>query len=348
MTSLRLKYVHRFRDRHGHVRHYFRRPGHPVTRLPGAPGSAEFMAAYQECLRTESPPSGIAQAIPGSFTALAASWCQDAEFKALSPSSKITYRRIIDAFLEQHGDKPVALIEARHIRDLLKEKSDTPAAANRLRSILRLLLRHAVEHGWRNGNPMTEVRPVRYRKGEFRPWEDDDIARYEARWPAGTREHLALALLLYTGQRRGDVIRMGRQHVKGGSITVRQQKGGGELVIPLHAALKAAIDATPMAHLTFLVTQYGKPFASGNAFYNWFIDRASAAGIEAGLSPHGLRKASARRLTEAGCTTHQIASITGHKTLSEVQRYTRSADQERLAIEAMAKVSRIGSKGAGK
>lgn len=342
MTSLKLKYVHRFRDRHGHVRHYFRRPGHTSVKLPGLPGSAEFMVAYQSCLKTAPSPIGAGRMAPGSFSALAASWYQDAEFKALSPGSQITYRRIIESFLTKNGDKRVSTLDAQNVRAMLKGKSDTPAAANRLRSILRLLLRHAVEHGWRKDNPMTEVRRLKYRKSEFTPWEDEDIAKYEARWQHGSPEHLALALLLYTGQRRGDVIRMGRQHVRGSSINVRQQKGGGRLLIPLHPALKAAIDATPAEHLTFLVTQYGKPFASGNAFYNWFIDRARAAGIEAGLSPHGLRKAAARRLAEAGCTMHQIASVTGHTTLSEVQRYTKSADQERLATEAMANVVRMG------
>jgi integrase len=344
MTSLRLKYVHRFRDRHGHVRHYFRRAGQPRTSLPGLPGSAEFMAAYQSCLGNDQKSHGASRTVSGSFAALVVSWLDDSEFKALSPSSQVTYRRIIDAFLANHGEKPVALLESRHVREILKGKSDTPAAANRLRSILRLLMRHAVEHGWRADDPMLHVRKVPYQKGEFRTWKEDDIARYEARWPLGSRERLALALLLYTGQRRGDVIRMGRQHIKGSAIDVLQEKTKGRLTIPLHPALKVAIDALPPEHLTFLVTQYGKPFASGNAFYNWFMDRARAADIEAGLSPHGLRKAAARRLAEAGCTTHQIASITGHKTLSEVQRYTKAADQERLAIEAMANVVRIGSK----
>lgn len=315
--------------------------------LPGAPGSAEFMNAYQACLLGAPLPIGATRTAPGSFSALAVEWFGDAEFKALAPSSQVTYRRIIDAFLGKHGHKPVALIEARHVRDLLKEKSDTPAAANRLRSILRLLLRYAVEHDWRQDDPMLQVRRVAYRKAEFRAWEEADIARYEARWPAGSRERLALALLLYTGQRRGDVIRMGRQHVRGAVIDVKQQKTRERLKIPLHPSLKAAIDASPAEHLTFLVTHYGKPFASGNAFYNWFVDRARKAAIEAGLSPHGLRKASARRLAEAGCTTHQIASITGQKTLSEVQRYTRSADQARLAVEAMDRVVRIGAKSDG-
>lgn len=115
MTSLKLKYIHRIRDRHGHVRHYFRRPGHPSATLPGLPGSAEFMAEYQKCLGNDPKLPGEGRTISGSFTALVVSWLGDAEFKALSPSSQVTYRRIIDAFLADHGDKPVALLESCHV-----------------------------------------------------------------------------------------------------------------------------------------------------------------------------------------------------------------------------------------
>ncbi|MFC7608182.1 tyrosine-type recombinase/integrase [Teichococcus aestuarii] len=146
--------------------------------------------------------------------------------------------------------------------------------------------------------------------------------------------------MLYTGQRRSDVVRMGRQHLRGRTaIFVKQQKTGAELLIPLHAQLREVLEQTQGDHLTFLVTRLGAPFASTTAFYNWFVEAAQAAGLPPGLSPHGLRKAAARRLAEAGCSAHQIAAITGHKTLSEVERYTRAADQERLAIAAMKRIS---------
>jgi integrase len=145
-----------------------------------------------------------------------------------------------------------------------------------------------------------------------------------------------LALLLYTGQRRGDVVLMGRQHVTGDSIRVVQGKTGARLLIPTHAKLREAIDATPKDNLTFLMTEYGKPFSApgfGNAFREW----CDAAGLY-GLSAHGLRKAAARRLAEAGCTASQIAAVTGHKTLSEVARYTAAADQVRLARDALDRI----------
>lgn len=159
--------------------------------------------------------------------------------------------------------------------------------------------------------------------------------QFEGYHGPGTKARLALTLLLYTGQRRSDVIRLGRQHIRDGFMHVRQQKTGVELAIPIHATLAAIIAETPADHLTLLTTQTGKPFSAAG-FGNWFRDRCNEAGL-AHCSAHGLRTAAARRLAEAGCTMHEIAAITGHASLSEVQRYTKAADQKRLALSAMEK-----------
>lgn len=344
MTNLKLRHVHAFTDRHGKRRHYFRKPGHPRVSLPGLPGSAAFMAAYQTALAGEPLSIGAGRSAPGSMAALVAAWYGSAEFRRLSPASQTNYRRILAAFLTAHGDKLVADLEGRHVRVLLDGKTDTPAAANKLLSLLKVLMRYAVERGWRADNPTLYVRRLRYKTDGFPTWTEEDIARFEAHWPLGTRARLALALLLYTGQRRGDVIPMGRQHLRGAAIDVKQAKTGERLLIPLHPALREAIDAHPSGHLAFMVTEAGRPFASGNAFYNWFTDCARKAGIAPGMSPHGLRKAAARRLAEAGCTPHQIASVTGHASLKEIERYTKAANQKEMAEVAM---SRIGIKPAG-
>lgn len=120
-------------------------------------------------------------------------------------------------------------------------------------------------------------------------------------------------------------------------IRVCQVKTGAELWIPLHPELSAILAETPADNMTFLMTAQGKPFSAAG-FGNWFSAAARAAGLQA-CSAHGLRKAAARRLAEAGCTHKQIAAITGHKSLREVERYTSAADQKRLAVEA---VERLG------
>ncbi len=131
---------------------------------------------------------------------------------------------------------------------------------------------------------------------------------------------------------------MGRQHAKGAKISVVQQKTGKRLVIPMHARLKAELDLTPPDQLAYVCTEYGKPFSQAG-FTKWFVSIARKAGLE-GRTPHGLRKSAGRRMAEAGCTTKQIMAVLGHETLQEAARYTESADQERLADDAIATLER--------
>lgn len=129
---------------------------------------------------------------------------------------------------------------------------------------------------------------------------------------------------------------MGRQHIRDGLLHVRQQKTGAELLIPVHSDLRTIIDATSSDHLTFLVTGSGKPY-SGDDFSEQFRAWCDAAGLSSECSFHGLRKAACRRLAEAGCSANEIAAISGHATLKEVERYTKAADQARMARNAMAR-----------
>jgi integrase len=146
-------------------------------------------------------------------------------------------------------------------------------------------------------------------------------------------------LLLYTAQRRSDVVKLGRQHIRSGVLHLRQQKTGRSLEIPVHPALQTILDVTASGHLTFLTTQAGKPFTPAG-FTNWFRDRCNEAGLPRGTSAHGLRKAACRRLAEAGCSANLIAAVSGHRSLREVQRYTEAADQARMARSAMETITR--------
>ena len=286
-------------------------------------------------------PIGFDRVQPGTISALAVAWYTSAHFKHLAPSTQRTYRGILERFRAKHGDKRVGSLEAAHLRGILDARSDTPQAANNLLRVVRMLMSFGVERGWRKDNPALTVRRIRARVAGFHSWTEDEIATYEARWPEGSRERLALALLIFTGQRRGDVVRMGRQHVQGGALHVVQGKTKARLALPLHPVLKAILDVLPADNLTFLVTHIGQPF-SPEGFSNWFTKSARAAGLPIGCSPHGLRKAAARRLAEAGCSANEIGAITGHRTLSEITRYTAAADQARLAERAMDRMRQTG------
>jgi integrase len=338
MARIKLKYAYPTPDRHGRLLWYFRRRGCKRFRLPGVPGSAEFMAAYAQAIANAEPIQiGASRVKAGSIAVVVGTYLASAEFAGLADETRRTRRNIMERLREAHGDKPAALIEHKHVQAMVDAKAATPSAARNLLAVIRIIMQAAIKAGIRADDPTLGVKHAKIKKKGHRTWEEDDIARYEAHHPIGSRARLALNLLLYTGQRRGDVVKMGRQHIRNGKLAVRQQKTDEPLLIPLHPTLRAAIDATPAEHLTFLTTIHGKPFTAAG-FTNWFRDMCNEAGLPNGLSAHGLRKAMCRRLAEAGCSEKLISAISGHKTLRMVQHYTHAADQERMAVAAINKL----------
>lgn len=343
MATITLKHLVRDVDRHGNVRHYFRAPGRPKVRLHGEPGSKGFLDAYAVALETmsEDRPSAGPAPKPGSISALCVAYYQSADFKGLAPHTRYTYRQLLDHFREEYGAGSAAKLKPTHIAQILDGKAETPHQAKNVLKVLRALFKFAIARGLVRSNPAEAVK-FKVRKTEgYRAWTDADIEKFEEHWPTGSRARLALALLLYTGQRRSDVVRMGRQHVTDGALAVRQIKRGPDaptLTIPVHATLQAELDQLPAGRLTFLMTAFGKPM-SPYGFSNWFADCARKAGLPDHSSPHGLRKAAARRLAEAGCSTLEIMAITGHESLREVERYTASARQKTLAKAGMDRIA---------
>ena len=327
-------YVHEIRDRHGHLRAYLRKPGCPSVTLPLPIGSRAFVEAYQAAL--EVAPKIIGRNKDGSFAALVQLYYGSRRWATLSPQSQRTYRHILDHFVEEHGHRLVKQMEAKHVEAIISSKAATPTAANKLRKLLSVLMRLAILEGWRNDNPVSAVEGIKIKSDGHRTWTDEEIAAFEAFYPIGTEARLAFALLLYTGQRRSDVVRMGRQHIKNGFITIVQAKTKVEVSIPILPQLQAVLDKVQSKRIApaFIVTAYGKTRTNAG-FTNWFRDLRIKAGLPEGLSPHGLRKAFCRIAAEGGLSPHHIMAISGHKTLTEVTRYTRAADRKRLAIEGM-------------
>ncbi|MFT8958613.1 MAG: site-specific integrase [Gluconobacter oxydans] len=337
MTIIRLKYIQKVRDRYGRYRLYFRRPGFQSVRLPD-PATPEFFQAYQEVLARSTTQQTAP--VPKTLAHLINAWMQSGRFKALGASTQINYRRLLLSIQKApYADDYVDQFQTVHLRRFVEEFADRPAAANHRIKLFRMLFEHAVDDGWRTDNPATPLKRLKEKQDGAESWSDEHIRQFEDRWPSGSVPRLALALLLYTGQRRSDVVRMGPRHIRGDLIEVTQQKTGAALLIPIHAALQIEL-YRHMTTPTFLARQNGEAFTA-NGFYMRFKAWRSEAGLPDGLSPHGLRKAAARRLAEAGCSPHQIAAITGHATLAEVQRYTRAVDQEKLAREAMARIAAV-------
>jgi integrase len=333
------KYVHGFIDRQGRARFYFRRAGFKQVPLPSLPWSPEFMEAYQAALGA-SPASrmeiGASRTSPGTINALVATYYKsDAWMNRLKEETRKTRRRIIEKFRIAHGDKRVALLRQEHIIKMLGEIERPSAKRNWLKAIRGLI--QAAIPTMRKDDPTAGIPSVKLAKSRgHHTWTDTEIEQYRAYWPVGTQQRLVFEFALETVSRRGEVVRLGPQHVKNGRIRIERTHGSADVDIPISPELLAACNAMPKAHLTYIVTAYGKPrskYGLGNDFARW----ATAAGLPARCRMHGLKKGGMRRLAEHGNTTHELMAISGHRTLSEVQRYTEDADRKRLADSGMAK-----------
>jgi integrase len=219
------------------------------------------------------------------------------EFKTLSLSTRAVRHRVLERICEKDGDKPYARMEPRHVRNLRDEKAG-PEAANGVLKALRALFAWAVAADLASVNPAKSVSKVRYKSAGFHTWTIDEVRQYEATHPRGTKARLALALLLYTGARRGDVVLLGRQMVRHGWLTFTATKTGTVVSIPVVPELQAELEFAPKGNLAFLVTAYGRPFTAagfGMRFREW----CNQAGLKH-CSAHGLRKAGATIAAERG------------------------------------------------
>jgi integrase len=320
-------------DRDGRAYYYFRRRGFPRVRLPGLPWSPSFMAAYEAALAGPRTAIGAGRVKPGSVAAVVAEYFDSQQFfGSKSAGTRRMRRGILERFRAAYGDRPFALLPPEWIEALLDSKP--PHAARSWLVTLRSVCQFALKRGHLRADPTRDIKQRAIKGDGFHTWTEDEIAQFEAYHPVGSKPRLALALLLYTAQRRSDVVRIGRQHIRDGVLTVKQGKTGATLAIPVHPHLQTVLDATPSEHLTFLVTATGKPYG-GNALSAQFRNWCDAAGLPKRCKPHGLRKAACRRLAEVGCSANEIMSISGHATMKELVRYTAAADQARLARNAM-------------
>jgi integrase len=244
----------------------------------------------------------------------------------IAPDSKVTF-----------GQMPLDGLRRGDVKKIIGRYVDHPHAGEAVLRLLRKLCGVALDLEWIESDPTFRVK-FRPALIGHRAWTDDELAQYERKWPLGTRERLAYALALYTGQRRADVAAMAEGAYSGNGIAVVQEKTGAPLWIPVHPALREALDAGPKAQGWLLTSSHASRYTK-ESFGNFMADSIAAAELPDDCRLHGLRKSAGRALAEAGCTAHQIMAILGHKSLAEAQRYTKEADQKRLAQQAMDKWS---------
>jgi integrase len=346
------QYVTVFRDRHGKERFRFRRKGYTSRYFASALGTEGFRQEYRSFM--DAPESSVAvaieRAVPGTIDDLVTRYLATPSRLGPTIATQSKVRAILSRFREAHGTKPVARIGFEHIDAIVaaklpkilvgKRMEGGVEAARKLRKELVRLFDFAVKIKMRSDNPVTQAERVKVARGErskgFHTWTEIEIAQYRTYHPIGSKPRLAMELMLWTGQRRIDAIRMGRQHIQDGRVEFIQTKGGRELGIPVAPQLLEAIVAMPISdkgHLCFLVTEQGKPF-SNPGFGNWFREQCDAAGLHQ-CTAHGLRKAMMRRLAELHMSNQTLKSVSGHENDAEVATYTRGADQRRMADDAI-------------
>ena len=346
-----VKYLWSDKDRHGNTRLYVKVPGQNKVRIREEPGTTAFMTAYTNAVEgkasTSKPRTAGRLAKAGSLRWLMQRYFKEsANYLRLNLSTQRVRRSILEGIAEErfgdepkHGDKPFALMDATHVLRIRDAKLDFPEAANSRVKALRQLFKWAAHPTVRfaTGNPAQEVDYFPSEGDGWHTWTLEEVVQYVKRHPIGTKAYLALALLMFTGVRRSDVVRLGEQMNQNGVLTFKQVKGKKrkvkELALPILPQLRAAIDSCPSGHLNYLVTAFGKPFTA-NGFGNWFKRRCREAGLDH-CSAHGLRKAGACIAVENGGNPHQLMAIFGWDTLKEAERYTRKVSQRRLVEQSM-------------
>lgn len=309
------------RTRHGKVVFYFRRGTGPRIRLP-APTEAGFKVAYAAALANAEKPASKAR--KGTLEWLVDAYKRSAHWANLKPSTRRMRDNILRRVVAENGDGPFAAITRKHINEAIDRRK--PHAGNTFRKVMSQMFAWAVSVDLLDRNPVEGATRHRVKSDGHHVWTLEEVARFHARWPVGSRERLAMDLALFTGLRRSDLAVVGRQHVKDGVISIQTTKTGAWVHIPVFAALQQSIDAAPHGELAFL------PYRSAASLGNWFRRACVAAGVPGRL--HGLRKAGATIAADGGATPHQLMAMYGWRNLAEAELYTREADRKRNAAVA--------------
>jgi integrase len=343
MGSVDLPGVQTERTRHGRVVRYYRAGrGAPRVRLIGEPGTEEFAASYAAAKAGGAP---VRPARPvfaaGSLGWLIGAYRDSAHWARLAPSTRRARSLILDKIVLAHGERPAGALTAAGIRAGRDLRQAKPEAANAMIKTLRALFGWATEHQLASQNPAAQVKLFGAGGDGYHTWTREEIEAYRRRWPIGSRERLVLELALHTGLRRADLCRLSPAHVRDGVLELRPQKTPRVIVtLAIAPTLEACLDQTPRRGLTYIETQRGRPYGAPS-LTNEFREWARTAGCKGSL--HGLRKAAATHMAEAGATTSQLMAVFGWRKAAQAETYTRAADRRRLGLEASALLDASGT-----
>lgn len=307
---------------------YFQRRGYPTTRIDSAPGTREFALEYAALLNgARFTPKSVSR----DFDALVKDYIKSARYRNLAPRTARDYEKILLWVREKMGPLPVSGIQRKDIIRARDANAETSRFANYIVQVMRILLEHSIDIGWREDNPAKGVSLIKSTRAPRKAWPQDMIDAYRA--TAKGRALLIFELCLGTGQRIGDVLKMRWSDIDGDGINVSQGKTGAALWIPFTDRLRTVLSDTPRIGMT--ICAWGP--AGKASSYRGAADLVMAVRREIGAEEydiHGLRYAAASELSAAGCSDEMIMAITGHQTLAMVRKYSGATRQKSHAKAA--------------
>ncbi|MDW5314537.1 tyrosine-type recombinase/integrase [Rhizobium sp. PL01] len=313
------------RTQHGKVVFYFRIGQGKRTRLPDI-GAKDFKAAYRACLSGNPiPAKGTEDA--RSIAWLLAKYKESPEWKLIAPATRRSRDYAYKGVLDKSAEVPYRSITKRAVENGMEDRMHIPATANSFLKAMISLFKWAVKKEYIDVNPTTGVDRLTYKTDGFPVWTLEDVHKFCEVWPIGTKQRLAFELALHTGLRRSDLCRIGIQHLKGDTLTVRTHKTAAVITVTLTQRVLDIIRDTPTGDLTFLVSELKRPFVV-DGFGNWFAAAARKAGID--KNSHGLRKLSATLAAEGGATGFELMGQYGWSNMKQTEPYTRGADRVKL------------------
>ena len=337
MPRPRPPHLHRETSRHGSTAWYVRFGKGLRIRLRSDFGTDEFTVEYEAALQGVPRPINGNPAT-GTLVWLIGRYREVGAWTTLSRATRRQRENIFKQAIEKAGNQPATQITMQVIVAGCERRSNTPAQARHFLDAMRGLFGWATKAGLVKTDPTSGVENPQVRKGDgFPAWTEDDVERYQRRWPIGTRQRVWLDVLLYTGVRRGDAVLLGRQHIRDGVATLKTEKSGGTITVTLLIlpVLAETLATGPCGDLTFITGERGQPLTK-ESFGNLFRAAARAAGVS--KSAHGVRKIAAATASDNGATVPQLEAIFGWSGGRMASLYTRSSDRKRLALDAMSKL----------
>ncbi len=359
VTKIDLPYLEKNKSRHGSIRWYLRIDGKRICRLPDDPESEEFAKAYwkaRELAKPQQPAAGskpiALSARPGSFQWLCMEYIKSHAFTGLDKTTQTRRRNIIESMWAEPIDKtkpdgrlvaeiPLTKMTPHHVEVLRDRKQDAPFAADERLKVLR-----QVFDTKKNGKPITAniartVQPFNMHTDGHDTATPADLERFIKHHGIGSKAVLYLTIAMYTGLRVSDLAVLGPQHRRGDAFHLRLFKNRNrtptDLIIPIHPVLEGVLETYKISDLTFLMTEFGKPFSVkglGNRISDWFRQ----AGLPQ-LTSHSVRKGLATDVAHNEATDNMLEAMFGWRDAKTSKIYTRNAERARLARQTVAKIN---------